>query len=238
MLCSAWLFYLFYKSLLFCDLGMCYAVSVQYLQSNPSPLYVLSSSQPLKGFVGLSVLTGKGVIRAGILFKHDIDTSIWPTCLLGDSGEDVLDKTVGNFIDGGPEETGVTDFVAVSQNFLGGGEPTGAISLGIFLAKSYLGGDGPYALCFCSCEVLFLLGILDRPENVSHDVGPKMHYGEEIALHFSTIKSKGRSQCGAIKLVSVSLSFMFGMLEMQSSETMNGDSSKEMGHGRDIFEKS
>ncbi|GKD71408.1 hypothetical protein Tco_1325498, partial [Tanacetum coccineum] len=44
--------------------------------ANPSPPYVLSSSQPLKGFVGLSVLTGKGVIRAGSGSGLTADSSV------------------------------------------------------------------------------------------------------------------------------------------------------------------
>ncbi|GJW61772.1 hypothetical protein Tco_0111107 [Tanacetum coccineum] len=40
------------------------AVSVQCIQGNPSLPFVLTSSQPLKGFVGLSVLPGERVIGA------------------------------------------------------------------------------------------------------------------------------------------------------------------------------
>ncbi|GKG33950.1 hypothetical protein Tco_0434109, partial [Tanacetum coccineum] len=39
------------------------AVSVEVIQSNPSPPLCLDFISPLKGFVGLCVLTGKGVIR-------------------------------------------------------------------------------------------------------------------------------------------------------------------------------
>ncbi|GKC23128.1 hypothetical protein Tco_1025278 [Tanacetum coccineum] len=65
MLCSACSSSFYTSSFAFSLTWDVLAVSVQYLQSNPSPLYVLSSSQPLKGFVGLSVLPGERVIGQG-----------------------------------------------------------------------------------------------------------------------------------------------------------------------------
>ncbi|GKD60022.1 hypothetical protein Tco_1297531 [Tanacetum coccineum] len=44
-------------------------VRVQHSPSNPSLLFVLTSSQPLKGFVGLSVLPGERVI--GVLGRWE-----------------------------------------------------------------------------------------------------------------------------------------------------------------------
>ncbi|GKD13714.1 hypothetical protein Tco_1198121 [Tanacetum coccineum] len=75
MLCSACSSSFYTSSFAFSLTWDVLAVSVQYLQSNPSPLYVLSSSQPLKGFVGLSVLTGKGVIRAGT-YHHALGRAV------------------------------------------------------------------------------------------------------------------------------------------------------------------